>query len=182
MSDDLPRKPEQGKWEVVKKVMDQDARSALPFKQDALQSPPAMPTAPDQFGKPEGIIASYKAAKVQREATLDYLRTWYREQLEVTKHRLAEAARVRKTEATVIAEQFLRELDQRHLEYLSDLGLRNVATRQDALAKLTDQTSGKLRELQERDWPPELQEQTIKGILDLHKRFFDRLMEEIAPR
>jgi len=134
------------------------------------------------MGKPQGIIASYKAGKVQREAVIEYLRTWYSAQLDATKHQLSEVARVRKAQATVIAEQFIRALDQRHLEYLTSLGLRNLEVRQRALIEVGDQTTAMLRELETRDWPQHLIDKTIQSVVELHARFFEKIMAELGQQ
>jgi hypothetical protein len=130
--------------------------------------------------KPDGFIANYKANKIEREAAIDHLKVWYQSQLEVAKHQLHEVVRVRKAQASIQAEQFLRSLDQQHLEYLADLGLRNMTTRQRMLLELGDQTSSILAEVVDRDWPPEMMEQTVMSIIELRQRHFDKIMQELG--
>ncbi len=103
-------------------------------------------------------------------------------QLDATKHQLSEVARVRKAQATVIAEQFIRALDQRHLEYLTSLGLRNLEVRQRALIEVGDQTTAMLRELETRDWPQHLIDKTIQSVVELHARFFEKIMAELGQQ
>ena len=180
----MPDKPEKEEWEQVnraleKKRMDQD----LPVGSGpAAATPPGLSSSPDAMGRPDGLIANFQAGKVQRAAVIEHLRTWYAAQLGVTKHRLAEAARVRNAEATLIAEQFLRALDQQHLEYLTTLGLRNLEVRQKALIQVGDQTTNILRDMQNRSWPQQLIDKTIQGIVELHERFFAKTMKELGEQ
>lgn len=130
--------------------------------------------------KPEGVIAQYKANKLQKKAALEAVEVWYAGQLEMARHAVTEAVRVRKAEASKVAEQLLMALDAEHLEYLASLGLRNVATRNQTLKELGDQTSQTMREIQERDWPPFMIEETLTGIIDMHRKFFARIMEDLG--
>lgn len=172
------------KWETTNRTLQKQAfEKGTPTEMGAMlptSSPdPTSAGAPD---KPEGVIAGFQAGRIQRKAALQQMEAWYGAQLDIAKHRLTEVARVKKAQTTVIAEQFLRNLDQQHLEYLTNLGLRNTNARGEALIKLGDQTAKTLKELEDRDWPPALVEQTIKGVIDLHERFFGKLMEELGEK
>jgi hypothetical protein len=111
---------------------------------------------------------------------MEYLEVWYRARLEVARHRLSEVARVRKAEATLLAEQFLHGINSQHLEYLTSLGLRNEEVRTRAFIQLSDQTAAALREIQSRDWPQPMLDRTVEAILDRHEKFFRKVAEELG--
>ncbi len=127
--------PDRSKWSKIDRALEKSRRENLPLHPDRPLDVPGQLHGPDaeNVAKPDGVIASFKANKIERRAALEHLEVWYKTSLDVAKHRLGEVARVRKAEATVIAEQFLQNLDQLHLQYLMDLGLRNEAARQKAL-------------------------------------------------
>lgn len=137
---------------------------------------------PAPVKKPDGVVASYKANKIERKAALAQLDVWYEAQLEVTKTRLAEVVRVRKAEATVLAEQFLRSLNDQHLQFLTDLGLRSERARSDALLKLGDQTTETMRQLQGRDWPPEMVEEMLGVVIARHRAFMKKLSHDLGEQ
>ncbi len=87
---------------------------------------------------------------------------------------------MKKTQADVLAKEYLSELDARHLEVLTEIGLRNKDTREKALLELTDRTVEKLREVQAKDWPEALIEDTIDKLLGLRQRLVDEILEELG--
>jgi len=174
-------KPEKPKWELVNRALEKKKLDReLPPAATPAAVPGGLATPPQALGEPQGIIAKFQAGKVKRQAVVEHLRTWYAANLDVTKHQLSEAVRVRKAESTMVAEQFLRNLDQQHLEYLTSLGLRNLETRQRALIEVADQTTKTLKDMKDKDWPPQLIDKTIQGIFELHERFFAKTMEELG--
>jgi hypothetical protein len=143
---------------------------------------PAMPIAapiPDAKAV-QGILAQWKSNNLERSAALAALKENYSSQLDVLKHCLTAAARVKKTQADVMAEEYLKELDARHLEVLTEIGLRNKDTREKALLELTDRTVEKLREVQGKDWPEALIEDTIQKLLGLRERLVAEILEELG--
>jgi hypothetical protein len=118
--------------------------------------------------------------RLARNAALEHLDAWYQAQLGIVHHRLAEVARVRQAEATLLAEQFLEGINAQHIEFLTELGLRTNAARDRAVIALHDQTTATLREIQTRDWPPVLLEQAIAGIIERNQRFFHKLNNELG--
>lgn len=113
---------------------------------------------------------------------LKHVQIWYEGQLEAAKHAVEEAVRVRKAEASRVAERLLMEIDSEHVEYLLTLGLRNEGARSRVMIELNDQTSKTLREIEGRDWPPALIQQAIDGILERHRRFFQKVTEELGEK
>jgi hypothetical protein len=130
--------------------------------------------------RPDGTIAQFKHNKLQRKMALQHVEAWYEGQLESARFAVAEAVRVRKAEASKVAERLLMAIDADHLKYLASLGLRNEAVRQDALLELGDQTSRALSQIAGRDWPQKLVEETIAGVIERHRKFFQRLMQDLG--
>lgn len=128
----------------------------------------------------QGILAKWKASTLERRAALEALKENYGSQLSVLKHCLTAAAKVKKTQADVLAKEYLSELDARHLEVLTEIGLRNKETREKALLELTDRTVEKLREVQAKDWPESLIEDTIGRLLGLRERLVEEILEELG--
>jgi hypothetical protein len=135
---------------------------------------------PDLIANPEGVVAQYKMNKIARKAAVQHLEVWYDQQLDIVKHRLMEVARVRKAEATLLAEQFLEGINAAHLQFLTDLGLQTNAARDRAIIALYDQTAHTLRDIQTRDWPPMLIEEAMNGVVERHRRFFRKLNNELG--
>src|SRR5208282_2251621 len=129
---------------------------------------------------PDGVISQFKAKKIQKKVALKHIEAWYDGQLEAARHAVAEAVTVRKAEASRIAERLLMAIDAEHLKYLTSLGLRNEAVRGEALKELGDQTSRLLSEVHAKDWPPQLVEETLDGIIERHRKFKDRIMEDLG--
>jgi hypothetical protein len=176
-------------WSAVDQVVQRRiSEGVLPLHPDrplevpaAIEPPAESPARPDGDAvQVEGVVAQYRANKVARKAALAHLEVWYRAQLEVARHRLNEVARVRKAEATLLAEEFLHSINSRHLHFLTELGLRNEDTRNRAFLALGDQTSRALREIQERDWPASILQTTIGAVLERHQRFFEKIVRELG--
>jgi hypothetical protein len=130
--------------------------------------------------KPDGVIANFQLQKVSRKAAVEHLKTWYAAQLDVARHHLAEVARVRKAESTVLADQFLRGLNAQNLAYLTQLGLTNERTRVEGVMALNDHTSKALKEIETRDWPPALRGRAMGAILERNEKFMGQLMNELG--
>jgi hypothetical protein len=138
------------------------------------------PQAPLQ--KPQGTIAQFKANQIGKKAAIKHTEAWYKGQLEVAEHAIGEAVRVRKAEATKVAERLLLEINEEHFRYLTSLGLRNEDARHKAMLELGEQTSRTLKEIEGRDWPPQLIEQAIHGVMERQARFFQKLMEDLGEK
>jgi hypothetical protein len=169
-------------WSGVNQAIQKRASdTTLPLHPDRpLEVPASIQPPPEPVAKPDGVVTQYKANKITRRAALEHLEVWYKAQLEVARHRLTEVARVRKAEATQLAEQFLHSINSQHLQFLAELGLRNEDARNRAFLALGDQTSNALREIQERDWPPQMIESTIQAVMDRYSRFFAKLSHELG--
>ncbi|MDB4767067.1 hypothetical protein OAG71_05215, partial [bacterium] len=128
----------------------------------------------------DGILSNYKKKNLSRKASLSALKIQYDGQLDVLRHQIGQACRVEKSRADVHAEQYLKELDAKHLEVLSELGLRNKETREEALLKLTDSTVERLKEVQAKDWPPSLIDETISELFKLRSRAVAEIMNELG--
>jgi len=79
------------------------------------------------------------------------------------------------------AQQFITDLDQEYLDFLSEIGLKNVEIRQKAIVKLNDQTASMLAELKEKtdseEWPEVLANESVTAILRAHSNFFKKLIK-----
>ena len=175
-----PRKTD---WTAVNQIVQRRAASeALPLQPSGIHEPEVglqRPT-PGSTVKPEGVIANLKANAITRKAAVDYLRMYYEQQLEASRHHLTEVVRVRKAESTAVAEQMLASINSQQMQFLVDVGLRNEEVRGRALMQLNDQVSATLRQVMSADWPDPLREQAINGIYDRQRKFFERLMTDLG--
>lgn len=143
--------------------------------------PPAVPplAVPDKTAA-RGILMKYRENKLNRKSTLEALELTYKTQLEALNHSMIRALQVKKTETDVIAEEYLKELDARHMEVMNDLGLRNIETRSRTLEKLNDQYVAKLRDIRDKDWPPDVIAETLELLSRLRLRFIAEMMTEVG--
>jgi len=88
--------------------------------------------------------------------------------------------KVHKTRIGVAAEEYLRTLDSKHLELLTELGMRNAATRWKAVTDLTDMAVAKINEVEAKDWPPRLIDDTIEKIFAVRERVANEIMKELG--
>ncbi len=133
-----------------------------------------------ELAVPDGILSQFKANTIKRKAALAALQTHYDSQIDVLAHTLSKAAQVEKSRADVTARQFRKELDSKHLEVLAQLGMRNKDTRERALLDLTDQTTARLLEVGQKDWPQHFKDTVIKDLMVLHKRYIDEIVAELG--
>jgi len=166
-------------WGLVKTIAEK-GQPAHEKASDTLHSSRQIQTHEGTVEKPTSVIAKFKANGIQRKAAIEAISIWYRGQLDVARHAVEEAARVKKAEVSKVAEQMLMSLDAEHLRYLVSLGLQNFDFRNNALKQLGDQTAKSLKEIEQRDWPPHLVEKTIGAILRQHERFFEKILEELG--
>jgi hypothetical protein len=128
-----------------------------------------------------GFVAGlHGEGKAKKQAALKALTLKHNAEIDMLEARLTQLARVQKVHAEVVAEEYLNRLDARKLELLTELGIRNVDTRQSALVQLTNTTVAKIKEAQALDWPEPLKERTIHDLLALLKRFNSQVMEELG--
>jgi hypothetical protein len=106
-----------------------------------LDSHQALEVPQSTVAKPDGAIAQFKHNKLQRKFALQHVELWYEGQLESARHAVTEAIKVRKAEASKIAEQLLMKIDADHLKYLASLGIHNEGVRGEAMTELGDQTN-----------------------------------------
>lgn len=142
--------------------------------------PPAPTVVLPDMSASRGILMKWREQKLGRKAAMRALEAHYQSQLDALTYSLAKAVQVQKARADVIAEEYLKELDSRQLELLTELGLRNKETRERALLELTEMTAAKLREVQTKDWPEELMRDTISKLLALRKRVVGEMMKELG--
>ena len=125
-----------------------------------------------------GILMKFRERKISRKAALKALEASYNSQLDALNHSLVKAVQIQKTRADVVADEYLKELDARHMAVMDELGLRNIETRAQTLLKLTDQTVAKVKEVQGKDWPQPMIEETVNELFKLRKRFIAEMMKE----
>ncbi len=169
---------------VNKAVQRRQLDSDLPINPEGVGSPASAIVRPGSNTplSPEGFIANYKANKITRTAVLEHLKVFHASQLEAAKHHLIEAVRVRKADSTATADQFLQLINARQLQFLTDIGLRDNQLRAEAVRKLQAQTAEQLKQTMAQDWPEALRENAINGIVELNRRFFQRLMTELGTQ
>jgi hypothetical protein len=118
--------------------------------------------------------------KVKKKAIVKALELKYNAEIDTLEHRLTNLVRVRKVQAEVVAEGYLKQLDAAKLEVLTQLGMRNVNTRQNAMVELTNATVAKIKEVESSEWPESLKNERIHDMLVLLKGFNRKLMEELG--
>lgn len=182
--DDVPSKTD---WTAINDLATKRATgNILPALSEELQAPPPATglqrPEPNKGAQPQGVIAKFKANAITRKATLRYLEEYYDRQLEAAQHQLVEVVRVRKAEATAVAEQMLESINSQQMQFLVEVGLRNEAVRQKALIALNDQTSATLKQILEADWPQALRTQAVDGILERNRKFFSKLMTDLGEK
>jgi hypothetical protein len=128
----------------------------------------------------QDFLVKWKAGRISRKAALEAMQTHYDSQLDVFRETMAQKVKVQKTKLGLIAEEYLNSLDSEHLERLQQFGMRNTATRWKAITDLTDAAVAKINEVQSKDWPDALINETIAQILDLRKRVVAELVKELG--
>jgi hypothetical protein len=183
-ADKLDGPPVPNKWENISTIVSKtSSTSQLPSRaksHEMLRRHQSGEVPHSSPAKPDGIIAKFKASKIEKKAALQHVENWYKGRIEATEHAVKEAVRVHKAEATKIAERLLLEINEEHFRYLASLGLRNEAARHKAMLELGDEASRTLREIEGRDWPPQLIEQAMHGVMERQRRFFEKLMEDLG--
>ncbi len=187
MSDELQK--QRTDWNLSESALakQQDAEAISNSGELIHQTDPQLPPAPqlecgisDSDESPQGVLAKFHSNRLSRKASIAALRSHYDNQLEALRYTLAKACQVSKARADATAEKHLKELDAGHLEALGQLGLRNKETRERTLIELTDSTVEKLKEVQSKDWPPSLIEETIRQLFEVRKRAVAEIMNELG--
>jgi hypothetical protein len=127
-----------------------------------------------------GILMRLKKHQLEKKAAVRELETFYEKRLDVLAYKLERAGQVEKARSSLIAEEYLKDLDAKHLEVLSQIGLKNKDTRERGLLQLTDMTVARIKEVHEKDWPPELVNETIQELFALRKRYVAEMMRELG--
>ena len=174
-SDDPQDLPEKTDWAKSEELMTKPSQSVAPVDQEQVIQPIRT-----ILREPEGIIASFQAKKLKKTAALHAMSHYYTAQLEVAKHTFEQAARAKKADTEIVTRKFLDGLNERYIIHMTKLGLRNVEIRNEALIKLTNQTSATIKEIQESDWPEPLRKKALDGAMQNHERFFQKVLEEIG--
>jgi len=175
----MPDEP--NKWSEVNKQLARRERGDLPLNPDRpLEVPASLSQSASGIQSPDGVIANFKANLIQRRAALQQIRAYADEQLNVVKHMLSEASRVRRTEITLKAEEFLRDLSARHLANLQQIGLQNIAMHNNVVEDLMNEVSKTLGQFSGADWPEALKQDAIGSVMKQYKRFLDQLDLELG--
>jgi hypothetical protein len=150
----------------------------VPAENSEIPAPLIVPR-PDLMGS-QGILARLKANQLGRKAALEQLQVQYSGQLDVLKETVSQAVKVHKTRIGVAAEEYLRTLDSKHLELLTQLGMRNAATRWKAVTDLTDMAVAKINEVEGKNWPQRFIDDTINKIFAVRERVANEIMKELG--
>ena len=127
-----------------------------------------------------GVLQRFKEGKILRNTAIQELEKITTARLDVLTHQLQEAAKVKKTEATVTADRFLKELDLQFQEVVQELGIRNEAIRRETLKKLSDETARDLQEIMNKDWPDFMKNEIIDAIKSRWRQFLGNLMKDVS--
>jgi hypothetical protein len=183
--DDAGDQDNRGKWDNVSEIVGRAGGASTPSKTQAVQvlhEHQHLEAPHPSIQKPDGAITQFKANQIGKKAALKHVETWYNGQIEAAEHAVNQAVRVRKAEATKIAERLLLDINEEHFRYLTSLGLRNEESRHKAMLELGDQTAKMLKEIDGRDWPPQLIEQAMHGVMERQTKFFQKLMEDLGEK
>ena len=150
----------------------------VPAENSEIPAPLIVPR-PDLMAS-QGILAKLKANQLGRKAALEQLQVQYSGQLDVLKETVSQAVKVHKTRIGVAAEEYLRTLDSKHLELLTQLGMRNAATRWKAVTDLTDMAVAKINEVEGKNWPQRFIDDTINKIFAVRERVANEIMKELG--
>ena len=127
-----------------------------------------------------GVLQRLKEGKIVRKAAVQELEAITTARLDVLTHQLQEATKVKKIEATVTADRFLKELDLQFQEVVQGLGIRNEAIRRETMKKLNDDTTRDLKEIMNKDWPDSIKNETIDAITYRWRQFLRNLMKDVS--
>ena len=150
----------------------------LPTEPAAVATSVSVPSPQDV--ESQGFLTKYKAGQLQRKAVLSALEQHYNSQLDVMKHSILESAKVRKVQISNAAEQSLKVLDEKHLEVLAQLGIRNADARWKHVTDLTDRAVARIAEVQAKNWPESLINETIGDIMTTRQRVASEIMRELG--
>jgi hypothetical protein len=170
----MEKNPERSDWSKI------DAMTRKDSVQDAelvISPSAAAPMATAQTI--HGVIAKFKANSLERRAALEEIQLATRARLDVFGHQLQEAAKTKKAEATMIAKQFLAQIDADYQHVLHEIGVRNEGARRETLKKIGDETSRDLDEIQNKNWPDFMIKATIELIMKRYTKFLARLDEDL---
>lgn len=154
-----------------------DRSEIVPIEQTDVPAP-LNPGIPDDDSL--GFFMRLKKRGLEKKATVREIETFYEKRLDVLAYKLERAGQVEKARSHLVAEEYLKELDAKHLEVLSQIGLRNKDTRERGLLQLTDMTVARIKEVHEKDWPAELVNETIQELFALRKRYVAEMMRELG--
>ncbi len=159
-------------WDFVEGVA---ARGVLTTQEDLSKS---IVINKDPEESPEGIIAKFKAKQIERSAALTLFKKWSEGRIEIAKHQIEGAVKVKKKSTDVEVQRILSELDSLHLLHLQQLDMKNLTQRMSSLKDLSAKTANMLRGIESEDWPENIIKDTVDGILDLRRRFYGKIMDE----
>lgn len=146
----------------------------------AVAPPPVQGSVSVPFETPKDLLSRIKANSKNRKAMMEALDVHYATQLDGLRAQLSAGLKVHKSKLDLQAEEYLKSLDAQHLEVLGQLGIRNAATRWKAITELTDLAVAKIKEVQEKQWPESLIDETISQILSLKNRVAAEVMREFG--
>jgi hypothetical protein len=197
MSSGNAREPDWSRVERINKptpppVVESPAAESSDGSRSMVPAPPPPPNlpavaAPQTQGsiklpveEPRDFIGRLKANSKNRKAMMQALDAHYHSQLEGLRAQLSAGLKVHKSKLDLQAEEYLKSLDAQHLDVLGQLGIRNAATRWKAITELTDLAVAKIKEVQEKQWPESLIDETIGQILELKNRVAAEVMREFG--
>lgn len=183
-------KPKKSNWDAVDAISRANdvpgPVERLPASSDAHPvADVAVPSARQLDSMPDALVAGgfrtrIAAGALSRKAALQELHATYEARLEYLNKKLDTAVQVGKAQLEVQANEYLRELEAKHLEALAEIGIRNEDARARALIKLNDHTVERIREVQNRDWPDVMIQDTIKQILSRQSQTARKIMAELG--
>lgn len=175
--DDVPEKRD---WSEIESAM-QDDEDDLPQGSMAPDAAGDAPTPVEKRSEEvKGILAKFQKNQIERRTAIAEIEEWYEGRLEIAEEKIKQAVKVHKAEARKSAERFLGRIDAEHLDFMQELGLRNADRRQKALNDLYRQTTENLESIQNADMPEPMVDEAVTDLMDIHRRFAEKLKRELS--
>lgn len=128
--------------------------------------------------KPGGIIAQFKANKINQSTALQMMRKCYHSQLEVSKQKFLKAVMLNKPLTGIDADKILEELNQKYFNSLQQLGMENTEEHEEWLIQLKRQTSELRAKVDDKNLSEPMRQKSVEQIFQLIKKVENQIMIE----
>lgn len=187
---DADDKKLQGKWDRVNTRLTRSTQppaepqaaeaELIPGQTELTAAPSSLEVPLPDINAKEGFLTRYQMKSIDRRTAVKEFQERCDAQLDALRFQLRRAVTVSNARADLVAEEYLKGLDAEHLEILAGLGLRNTKTRAEGLKAVNDMIVDQMKDVQGKDWPQALIDQTIDDLLELRRKASEELMRELG--